>query len=361
MRIAFFTPYPEEGPSARFRVYQYLPLLRKSGIGGDVFPFLESREYDYIFLQGKKKITPIYYLRGLARRRKHLSQIDSYDLIFVHLNICPLGMYFEHLVMKKNKLTVFDFDDADFLKHESAINHWSTLLKNPAKTVKLIQQSHLVISGNSYLADFAQKHNDNVHILPTSLDTEKYLPKENRINYESVVIGWMGSAASSPYLSILDGVFRELLQKYKNIKIIVIGSKNYEAPDSRMLLKPWSLESELSDLQKIDIGLMPLTDDEYAKGKCGFKALQYMSVGTPAVVSPVGVNVEIIKDGINGFSARDTQEWVGKIGALIENAELRKKMGQAARKTVENSYSIRVNAAKLISLLEKLKAENVRH
>jgi len=358
MRIAFFVPYPEEGPSSRFRIYQYLPILRNSGIQGDVFSFLESREYKHIFNDYKKTGKLFVYLRGVIRRWKQLRQIRYYDTVFVQKYVCPFGMYFERMVTNKKKLIVYDFDDADFLKHDSAVNSWSALLRSPAKTAKMIQRSHLIIAGNSYLAGFAKKYNDNVHIIPTSIDTEKYRPKQRASKSDLVVIGWIGSSASSRYLSLLDGVFTYIINRYRNIKIMIVGSKDYEVPDSRIILKPWTLESELSSLHSIDIGLMPLTNDDYAKGKCGFKALQYMAVGTPAVVSAVGVNQEIVRDGTNGFVARNSREWVEKIGTLIENAELRKRMGLAARKTVEKKYSVKENAAKLVSVLKNLEIQN---
>lgn len=249
------------------------------------------------------------------------------------------------------KKIIYDFDDAIFLPNVSDSNKLVEALKDTTKIEKIIKMSNCVIAGNNFLKDYALRFNENVSVLPTPIDTDKYMPLSVRKAGSRIVIGWIGSATTLKYLDILSDVFKLLLQKYNNVDVIVIGG-NWQGINSSMVIcKEWLLKSEVEDLQSFDIGIMPLKDDDWSKGKCAFKIIEYMSIGIPVVASAVGMNSEIIRDGDNGFLAINNDEWVRKLSLLIDNAELRLSIGQAGRKTVEEKYSLKVNALKFIDML----------
>jgi glycosyltransferase involved in cell wall biosynthesis len=213
-------------------------------------------------------------------------------------------------------------------------------MKNPGKTAKLISLADLVFAGNQYLADYAHHHNENILIVPTTIDTDEYKQTPFR-DAEQLCIGWSGSITTIRHFEVVIPVLHRLKNKYGNKLVFkVIGDANFSVQELGIQGIRWSKQDELDELSKIDIGIMPLPDDEWSKGKCGLKGLQYMALGIATVMSPVGVNTEIIQNGTNGFLATTDDEWFGVLCQLIDDADLRKRMGEAARKTVVEKYSV---------------------
>jgi glycosyltransferase involved in cell wall biosynthesis len=207
--------------------------------------------------------------------------------------------------------------------------------------LKIIQMSAAVIAGNDYLRNYALRHNENVILIPSSVDTERYVPSHPQNERKSVVIGWIGSNTTKNFLYDLKGVFAELSKRYANLEFEFVGARFYGFGLGTMVNKEWSLGDELTDLQGFDIGIMPMPDNEWTRGKCGFKALLYMSCGIPVIASPVGVNAEIVEDGVNGFLASSEKEWSEKLSLLIEDKALRGAMGKRGREEVVERYSLR--------------------
>jgi glycosyltransferase involved in cell wall biosynthesis len=258
-------------------------------------------------------------------------------------------------VKKKNVRMVFDFDDAIWLPNISENNKKFEWLKNPKKTPSLIAIANLVIAGNDFLANYALRFNSNVQVIPTTIDTTYHKRKNDAVHRERICIGWTGSHTTIQHFKQAILVLKQLQKKYGNkIYFKLIGDENYHNEELNLKGIKWKLEDEIEQLSEIDIGIMPLPDDEWAKGKCGLKGLQYMALEIPCVMSPVGVNCEIISEGINGFLAKDENEWVEKISLLIENPALRKKIGIEARKTVEGRYSVNSQKERYLSLLTGL-------
>jgi glycosyltransferase involved in cell wall biosynthesis len=207
-----------------------------------------------------------------------------------------------------------------------------------------------VLAGNRYLADYALQFNSNVHIFPTTIDTETYVLRAVSEN-GAVCIGWSGSFSTVQHFEHAFGALMKIKAKYGNkVAFKVIGDANYKNDALQIKGIAWRSETEVSDLQSLDIGIMPLPNDEWAKGKCGLKGLQYMAVGVPAVMSPVGVNTEIIKDGVNGFLAATEEEWVDKLSRLIDSEALRRQFSAQGRKTVEENYSVAANRKRYLEL-----------
>jgi len=211
-----------------------------------------------------------------------------------------------------------------------------------------------VIVGNSYLRDYALKFNPNVTVIPTVIDTKRYRPREQYEFRGKPVIGWVGLAYNLSYLVRLRGALLKLRKEVGDFELRIICSRPLKMDGVRTSFKRWSYEDEVVDIRGFDIGIMPLPDDEWARGKCGLKLLQYMACGVPVVASPVGVNTEIIRDGKNGFLARNEEEWIKKLSLLLRDEESRRQMGKAGRRTVQTRYSLRLWGPRLAGLYKRL-------
>lgn len=351
MKVLFIVPYSSEGASNRYRVEQYIPYLKAAGIGCDLSPFVFAEFYRIIYSEGRYCKKTIYFIRGLFRRITDIFKLYKYDAVFIHREACPFGWpIFEWLIFISGKPIIFDFDDAIFIQNFNPVNKIYSFLKSPSKTKKIIKMASSVIVANRFLQEYAHKFNSHIYILPTSIDTERFkLPERISCNLE---IGWVGSPTTAPYLNIVSDVIKKLSKKYDFI-FKVVGVKNKTSiPGVRLEYYDWQLDREIQDFQNIDIGIYPLPDTIWAKGKAGFKAIQYMAVGVPVVASAVGMAKEIIEDGINGFLANSYEEWIEKISKLIENPDLRKRIGLAGRKTVEKNFSVEANAPKFLKIIE---------
>ncbi|MBM3252135.1 MAG: glycosyltransferase family 4 protein, partial [Candidatus Omnitrophica bacterium] len=246
-----------------------------------------------------------------------------------------------------------DFDDAIFLASSSLPNSFIERFKNPDKIGRVIKMSEYVIAGNGYLANFALKFNRKVTVIPTCIDTDKYYPQAKN-GLDKIVIGWIGSITTLKFVDLIEEVFRELSIKFSNLWLKTVGGSIQIKGVPNVICKPWSEKDEIEDLKSFDIGIMPMPDNEWTRGKCGFKAILYMSMGIPCVCSAVGVNKEIITDGINGFLANTEDDWLEKLSLLIKDYDLRKNIGLAGRKTIEEKYSLRVNAPRFLEVMQRV-------
>jgi glycosyltransferase involved in cell wall biosynthesis len=270
------------------------------------------------------------------------------DVVFVYREAALLGPpVLERLLAERTPL-VLDFDDAIYLGDTSTANAWSRALKPRSKTESLCRLADHVTVGNEFLAQFARCHAQNVSVVPTTIDTDVYNVRSRPKNARPVV-GWSGSITTLPYLAGL-GPALQRLRSRQDFELRIIGGQ-LQLDGVHVQCKPWRPETEVEDLSEIDVGLMPLPDDEWSRGKCGLKALQYMALGIPPVVSPVGVNSTIVRDSVNGFYARSEEEWIDRITMLLNDESLRQAVGREARKTVEESYSAATHAPRVGQIL----------
>jgi len=354
MKVLFWVPYSTEGASNRYRVEQYLPYLKAAGIGYSLHPFWSSPAFKMLYKAGYRFSKFCYFVLGTISRVFDLVRIFQYDVVFIHREAYPIGgAFFERILTILKKPFIFDFDDAIFLPASSRPNNFIEKYKRPEKVNDIIRMAGYVIAGNNYLADFVLRYNRSVCVIPTPIDTDKYYPNRNKHNDE-VVIGWIGSVTTLNFLNTMKSVFIQLSRRFPHVKFKIVGGSFSINGLSSVISKFWSLEEELEDLRTFDIGIMPMPDNEWTKGKCGFKAILYMSMGVACVCSPVGVNKEIIMDGANGFLAHTESEWFERLSLLIENAEIRKRIAIAGRKTVEEKYSLIVNAPRYLEILQKV-------
>src|SRR6185295_15399104 len=340
MRVLALMPaLYDTSPGQRYRLEQWEPLLRERGVEITFASFEDEDLHALLYKRGMmgKKLQLV--TRGLGRRLSLVRRVKDYDLVYILREAALLGPpVFERLIAQSGVPMVFDFDDAIFVSYRSPSNGYLSYLKFASKTKTICRLAWHVMVGNPYLADYARQVNDRVTVIPTTIDTEKYRVPERNGNSGPVVIGWTGSHSTVQHLDTMRGALKKLAEK-ESFRLRVIGTPAYECPPVDIEAMPWRAETELEDLSEIDIGMMPLPDDRWSKGKCGLKALQFMALGIPTICSPVGVNTDIIKDDQNGYIAGTEDEWVEKLSRLLRSAELRRRLGDAGRATVEEQYS----------------------
>ena len=354
--VAFIIPYPLGiAPSQRFRFEQYLCLLENEGIQYSCFPFLSIKEFKIIYNQGYFLKKSLSIFNGFFRRFFLMFRLTKYDAVFIHREASPVGPpVFEWLIAKiLKKKIIYDFDDAIWLENTSQSNQLVSKIKKHSKVASICKWASLVMCGNDFLMNFAKKYNENVVYMPTTIDTENEHNKIKHHEKKQVIIGWTGTHSTIKYLYEIEEVLSRLQQQL-NFGFRIISNKDPLFTKLKYHYIAWNKNQEIQDLLEIDIGIMPLLDNEWAKGKCGFKALQYMALGIPCVISPVGINKEIIKDGVNGFLAMTENEWVEKVSLLINSQELRSEFGRLGREKVLLKYAVIANRDKYLIYFEKI-------
>ncbi len=339
IRMLCVTPYPHHSADTRYRIEQFVPGLEQAGIHIVIRPFMSERLFAIYPKSGKQLMKFYEITTAMARRLLDLIRARKYDVVFLHKEAFALGPpWLERALRTRTGALIYDMDDA-FWSHPPQIRQIGKILRDPTKIDKVIKMSDHVLAGNTLIADYVRSHNSSVTILPTVIDTGRYQPVEQR-DSAPITIGWVGRWSSSFYLDSLVEVFHKLCERHPCVQIKLIGASEVNWSGVRVVSQPWRLETEIEDLQSFTIGIMPLVDDEYARYKCGFKLLQYMGIGIPSVASPVGVNAEIIQDGVNGFLTSTPLEWFERLNQLIESPSLRANIGAQGRLTVETHYSL---------------------
>jgi glycosyltransferase involved in cell wall biosynthesis len=352
--LALVPSIHDTNPSQRFRIEQWEPLLRERGVDITFKPF-ESQELNAVLYKAGRMGQKLrLVMKAFAARMSELRSVGEYDAVYILREAALLGPpLFERWVRRSGIPFIFDFDDAVFVPYVSPSNGYLSYLKFPGKTRTICRMAAHVIAGNQYLADYASEVNDRVTIVPTTIDTEKYTVDSSKTEGNPPVIGWSGSFSTAQHLAILRGALRRLAEKEK-FRLRVIGAPDYRIEGVDVEALPWRAATEVEDLRRIDIGIMPLPDDQWSRGKCGLKALQYMALATPTVCSPVGVNGEIIQDDVNGFLAASEDDWVEKLARLLHDPGLRSRIGLAGRATVETRYSAASQAPRVFEIIHSV-------
>ena len=355
MKILFLIPYPlYESPSQRFRFEQYIEILKQKGYQCTFQSFLNSQNWQLFFKSGKSLQKGLALFSGFLRRVLALFQAPFFDFVFIHREAAPLGPpVFEWVIAKiLHKKIIYDFDDAIWLTDRANESWLLKTMKWRTKVGAICKWSYKVSAGNNYLCTYAQQFNPAAVFNPTTIDTnELHNPHEfEKTETGTVTIGWTGSHSTLKYLVELEQVLERIEQENPFLQILVIANQPPVMKLKSLAFIPWSKQTETEDLLKIDIGIMPLPDDEWSKGKCGFKALQYMALEIPAVASQVGANSVIIDDGFNGYLCSTSQQWYETLNLLIGDVALRKKIGNAGREKVIGCYSVESNTSTFLSL-----------
>ena len=348
VRVLALVPYATgRAPGQRYRIEQWAPRLLSDGIDVTFAPFLSLSATEVLYRRGHA-VTKVWAAARAYTRRWNETASREFAVHYVYREAGPLGTTWLEARAARRAPLVFDFDDAIYLPAANAPNAWAQWLKRPSKVADICRMARHVIVGNETLALFARQYSSNVTVLPSTIDTDRYVVVEQARNARPI-LGWTGSLTTAPHLQQLAPALAELRRSF-DFQLRVIGAR-VEMPGLDVECLPWSAEREVDDLRPIDVGLMPLPDDEWSKGKCGMKALQYMALAIPPVVAPVGANTEIVTDGVTGLHARSHREWVDRLGLLLSDDRLRQRLGAAARRRVEEGYSARVQAPRLARII----------
>jgi glycosyltransferase involved in cell wall biosynthesis len=356
IRLLVLVPKPTGlSPGQRFRLEQWAPALsRLHGIRLEFVPFESPRLTRILYEPGKRAQKAMYVALDMWRRRGVVRHSNDYDGVVVHREAALLGpALFERLIVKRGVPLFYDFDDAIWVSSTRA--HANVATPNGifshlhffGKTSTICKLATAVTVGNEYLAEYARQHNRNVHIVPTSIDLDAYTLQPEPASDEPFVIGWSGSTHTLHSLEVCRSAI-ERLGKRRRVVLRVICNRPLAQPFANVenVFIPWREEGEAREVGACHAGIMPLKTDEFSRGKCGLKALQFMATGRPVVVTPVGVNSEIVRHGDNGFIAGDDDAWVDALERLAAAPDVRRRMGSAARRTVEEAYSCEVVATK---------------
>jgi len=356
MRVLALSPVPYEGAGCRFRIAHYIPYLAMQGIDVTVAPFYDREFFGLVYDRRRYARKAWLFLKQTAARVATIARAGRYDAIWIYREAFPVGPpILEAMLSALGRPLLYDFDDAVFLPNTSEVNRYVGALKYPQKIGRIIRYCDEVISGNEYLASFARRFNPSVHVIPTAVDTTVFVPRTAaRPAGAPPVIGWIGTPTTAAYLATI-GPSLAALSAAHTFTFRVSGAGSTLAfPGVQVESPPWSLASEVELFNTCDIGVYPLPDDDWARGKCGFKAIQFMACGVPVVASPVGVNRDIIEDGVNGFLAATAADWHGKLARLVADAGLRQRMAAAARRTIQERYSLDVNAPRVAGVMRHL-------
>jgi len=344
MKVLLLTRYGRTGVTSRIRFLQYLPYLKSHGVEVHVAPFLED-DYVASLYKGNRSIKAI--AAAYWRRLKQLLGAGNYDLLWIEKELIPWIPAIPERVVGSY---VVDYDDAVFHNYDL---HASSLVRlilgNKIRSV--MSRARTVVVGNEYLAEYARQAGAaDIQFVPTVVDLEHYPPPEF-VQRETFTIGWIGTPWTARYLPAIAPALKEVCSR-GNVRIVLIGSGevNLGVP---VEVRAWSETTEARDIREIDVGIMPLPDEPFEQGKCGYKLLQYMVSGLPVVASPVGANRKIVDEGTTGHLAGTHNVWVQALERLRENPAMRLKMGKEARLRVERTYSVQAQAPRILEVLEK--------
>lgn len=352
MKLIILSPYPPYvSPSQRFRFEHYLPDLAERGITYSYHSFLDIHAWQLIFRKGNNLEKGIRVGWGFIKRFFLLFKIISFDFVYIHREVAPIGPPFFEFVIAKilRKKIIYDFDDAIWVKISSSANPGASFIKCSWKVKYICKWSYITTVGNDYLVDFAGKYCKKVVTIPTVVNTEELHNKIKNQLDQPLTIGWTGTFTNFYNLEKIITPVKKLQGKY-SIRFLIIADADPLFSQMQYEFIKWNKATEIDDLIKFNIGIMPLKNTVVELGKCGFKAIQYLSLGIPAVVSPVGANCKVVKDGVVGLWAEGEEDWYNKLESLINDTERRISMGIAARQHIIQNYSVLATRESFLSL-----------
>jgi len=350
VKVLLLSRYGPLGASSRVRFLQYVPYFESKNIEITVKPLLSD-----IYLKALYNSGSCWYevFKGYAARLVALLTVRRFDVVIIEKELFPfMPAIAERFIHRMGVPYVVDYDDALFHRYDRHTNPWVRRLLSQKIDI-VMRYSCCVTAGNQYLADRAKKAGaTNVAIIPTVVDAEHYLPKQASAS-DQLTVGWIGTPQTSRYLQPLLPVFESLHREYA-VRFVAVGADANDFEGSPIEIWPWSEASEVESVQQFDVGIMPLVDSPWERGKCGYKLIQYMACGVPVVASPVGVNREIVKEGNNGMLADTTEDWHKALSEMLRRGRPRlDEMGKTGREIVVDWYSLQVQAPRLVSVLMK--------
>ena len=351
MRLLMLPRYSALGASSRLRMMQYVPALRAAGIEVEVAPLLGD---DYVRGLYAGSIPMATVLRSYWQRLRRVQAMDHFDVVWLEKETWPwLPAWLELPLLRGCTRLVVDYDDAVFHRYD-AHSAWPVRALLGKKIDRIMQRANTVTAGNAYLADHARAAGSkNPQWLPTVIDLDRYPLKPPMQKEGAVVVGWIGSPSTADYLHEVSAALAPL-QTAGRIRCVAIGARPDQLVGTPFQAEPWHEDTEVAQLQHFDIGIMPLPDAPWERGKCGYKLIQYMACSLPVVASPVGVNAELVVQGENGFLASSPAQWAEAIRVLLDDAEMRHRLGQIGRQSVERTYCLQAQAPRLMEMFKQV-------
>lgn len=356
MRVLAISSYPTAAAATRFRLEQYVGELEPYGIELDIRSFLDTEQFVEFYSSGNSTTKAFSMLRSICKRITLLFSVRKYDVIIVQREAMMFGpAVFEWLYQRIGRVPiVLDLDDATYVSYVSPrFGKLGSKLKFFGKTDRLIDRSRLVICGNRFIADYVNDRGKHALVIPTVVNGDIFCPIEQKNDLP--VIGWIGTHSTFPFLERLFPIFQQLSEKHRfRLRIVGSGKSDVSIAGVETVVVDWDLGREIADFQNLDIGVYPIfpggsADSEWILGKSGFKAIQYMAVGVPFVMSPVGVCAEIGEPGITHLNAHSDNDWYNSLSELLRNAERRSEMGRAGRSHFVHSYDLAIQTEKLVT------------
>jgi glycosyltransferase involved in cell wall biosynthesis len=351
MRVFFFTKYTQVGASSRYRSYQYFPALDAACILCTVVPLFGDDYLAYKYAHGRARLSHV--LTAFIMRLWAVLCIPRKSTVFIEYELLPYcPAWLERWLVWRGCRLVTDYDDALFHQYDEHPNPWVRRFLG-RKIATVMRLSHTVITGNEYLAAYARGADANqIVIIPTVIDLRRYHVKAKCHNKTVFTIGWIGSPSTAKYLHDIAPALAEVCRDGR-ARVRLVGSGSIDLPGVPLDVVAWRDDTEVEEIGLFDVGIMPLPNEPWARGKCGFKLIQYMACGAPVIASPVGVNTSIVTQGDNGFLADTHQAWVSALQCLMADEPLSQQMGRDGRYVVEQSYCLDVAAPKLIDVLQQ--------
>lgn len=348
IKVLFLTKYDRKGASSRYRFLQYIPHLEGEGFSCSYKPLFSNEYLKELYNSGNRPLLGV--IKSYIRRTRDLLRVRNFDILVIEKELFPYApASFERLLGRTDTPYIVDYDDAVFHNYDRSENPVVRRLLG-GKIDTVMREAETVIAGNEYLASKARKAGaPQVEIIPTVIDLSRY-PYVPPGSEEPFTVGWIGSPATAQYVEGIAPALRKFCNKY-NARVVLVGSGNVELPGVPYEERKWSEATEIDDITEFDVGIMPLKDTPWERGKCGFKLIQYMACGKPVVASPVGVNTEVVEDEYNGLHAVSHGEWIDSLSRIYEDPNLAKSMGKRGRQRVEEKYCLDVTVPKWLSVL----------
>jgi glycosyltransferase involved in cell wall biosynthesis len=357
MNVLALASYPVEAAATRYRLQQFVGPLAERGVTLDIRPFLDSRLFASLYRRGEAARTAVGLLRSAVARAGDVGAARRADVVLVQREAMMLGpAVVEWLATHMGgRPMVLDLDDATYVAYKSpTYGRLGSALKWFSKTDDLIAWARVVTCGNRSIADYVERRGARARVIPTVVDTEVFRPARPAGESGPPVLGWVGTHSTFPYLESIFPALERLARRLPfRLKVVGAGREEVRVAGVEVENLAWELGREVADFQSLDVGLYPIVPSEWATGKSGFKAIQYMAVGVPFVASPVGVNTEVGEAGVTHFLAETEEEWEEALARLVGEAALRRAMGEAGRRHALAHYTVPAQADKLAAALRE--------
>jgi glycosyltransferase involved in cell wall biosynthesis len=351
MRVFVLTPYPYgtvAGPRSSFELWER--VLGEAGIEFDYAVFETDRLHEILYLEGRAREKALEMARSYLRQLARVARADSYDAVLVNREASLIGpAWLERWLARRGTPLIYLLDDPLYIPYRSPSNGGLSYLKCFGKVATLCRISATVIANSPSNRSFARRHNANVWEIPSVVDADLYTGWQPRpASREDVCVGWTGSASTAGNLQLIRAPLRALSQR-EGLRLRLIGSDDFGMPEVAHEAVPWRAETEVEDLRRLDIGLLPLPLTPWAPHKFYLKLIQYMALGIPPVATPLGSNPLVIDDGRSGFLARDGREWTTALDRLIEDPDLRERVGRCGAQEAHRRYTLQANAERIVA------------